>query len=80
MNKLFYFLFLVVLATACTNRAATSRITTDFYGITREGDTVTQYTLTNASGAHIKVIDYGCRVTNIIVPDREGKMADVVLG
>lgn len=80
MNRLFYFLFLVVLATACTNRAATSRITTEFYGITREGDTVTQYTLTNASGAHIKVIDYGCRVTNIIVPDREGKMADVVLG
>lgn len=82
MNKLYYCLLLVVVtvSAACTERTADSRITTAFYGITQEGDTVTQYTLTNASGAQLKVIDYGCRVTNIIVPDREGKMADVVLG
>lgn len=71
---------LVVLVSACSERAITPGVTTAFYGVTQEGDTVTQYTLTNASGAQFKVIDYGCRVTNIIVPDKEGKMADVVLG
>lgn len=80
MNRFFYYLLLMTVVTACAKRTGTPRITETFYGITLEGDTVTQYTLTNASGAQFKVIDYGCRVTNIIVPDKEEKMADVVLG
>lgn len=80
MKRLFYYLLLMTVVTACAERTGIPRITKTFYGITLEGDTVTQYTLTNATGAQFKVIDYGCRVTNIIVPDKEGQMADVVLG
>lgn len=80
MNRFFACLYLAVLVSACAECEVIPGVKTAFYGVTQGGDTVTQYILTNASGAQFKVIDYGCRVTNIMVPDREGKMADVVLG
>ncbi len=43
-------------------------------------DSIKLYTLKNASGATIKVTNYGAIITSIIVPDRTGKMADVALG
>ena len=50
------------------------------FGQTKDGQQVNQYTLTNASGASISVIDWGAILTSIIVPDRDGNMADVALG
>ena len=41
---------------------------------------VFQYTLTNPSGMVVKILNYGGIITNIKVPDREGRSADVVLG
>ena len=45
-----------------------------------EGEKITQYTLTNPSGMIVKIINYGGTVTDIIVPDKDGKMGNVVLG
>ena len=55
-------------------------ITTKPFGTLPTGEAVTMYTMTNKSGASISMIDYGAIVTSIIVPDREGKLADVALG
>jgi aldose 1-epimerase len=41
---------------------------------------VTQYTLINANGLVLKCIDYGAIITELHVPDKNGKLADVVLG
>lgn len=41
---------------------------------------VTEYTLTNASGMEVSIINYGGTVTKIMVPDKNGNMGDVVLG
>ncbi len=38
------------------------------------------YTLTNASGLVMKVTEYGTIVTELHVPDRSGKLGDIVLG
>lgn len=38
------------------------------------------YTLTNANGMVVKITNFGGIITSIIVPDRNGKMADVALG
>lgn len=38
------------------------------------------YTLKNKSGASVTISNYGGTVTSIIVPDKEGKLADVALG
>lgn len=55
-------------------------ITTAPFGLNNAGEPVTQYTMTNASGASVSMIDYGAIVTSIIVPDKNGVMADVALG
>ncbi|KYF83675.1 hypothetical protein BE18_48925, partial [Sorangium cellulosum] len=45
-----------------------------------DGKEVLLYTLTNANGLVAKVMTYGATVTELHVPDRTGKMGDVVLG
>jgi len=45
-----------------------------------DGEKITQYTLTNPSGMIVKIINYGGTVTDIIVPDKNGKPGNVVLG
>jgi aldose 1-epimerase len=38
------------------------------------------HTLTNQNGLRMKVSSYGTIITELLVPDREGKLADIVLG
>jgi aldose 1-epimerase len=45
-----------------------------------DGTAVEIYTLTNANGLVCKVITYGAAVTELDVPDRDGKLGDIVLG
>ena len=54
-------------------------IAEDGYGEV-DGEKITQYTLTNPSGMIVKIINYGGTVTDIIVPDKNGKAGNVVLG
>ena len=49
------------------------------YGITKDGREATQYTLTNDKGMYVSVIDYGCRIREICVPDRDGQLVNVSL-
>ncbi len=49
------------------------------FGKTADGTPVEQYTLTNGK-VTAKVITYGGIVTDLTVPDRDGKPGDVVLG
>jgi aldose 1-epimerase len=41
---------------------------------------VIQYTLTNKNGVAVKIMNYGGTVTNIMTPDKNGEMGDIVLG
>ncbi|MDB5322697.1 MAG: aldose epimerase [Phycisphaerales bacterium] len=50
------------------------------FGRTNEGQAVELYTLTNPHGMVAKIMTYGAILTELHVPDRNGKMADVVLG
>ena len=45
-----------------------------------DGHDVFLYTMTNAAGCVAKITNYGATVTELHVPDRFGKLADVVLG
>jgi Aldose 1-epimerase len=45
-----------------------------------DGKQVDLYTLTNSGGLVLKVMTYGATVTELHVPDKSGKLADVVLG
>lgn len=45
-----------------------------------DGKDVKLYTLKNSNGMQVDITNYGAIVVNIIVPDREGNMADIALG
>lgn len=50
------------------------------FGKTADGTPVELYTLKNASGMVAKVMTLGATLTELHVPDKKGKLADVVLG
>src|SRR5687768_12829897 len=50
------------------------------FGTTLDGQKVDLFTLRNANGMNVKVSTYGGTITEIHVPDRTGKPANVVLG
>lgn len=80
-------LFLV----ACNNNKSTSNSTEEKKetmqpGITQkpygqyDNQPITQYTLVNATGMQVSIINYGGAVTDIIVPDKSGSKGNVILG
>src|ERR1051326_3853201 len=50
------------------------------FGQTREGGEAYLYTLRNQNGVQADITNYGGAIVNLLVPDRAGKVADVVLG
>ena len=47
------------------------------FGTTPNGD-VDLFSLKNKNGMEVKITNYGGIITSIMVPDKNGKMADVV--
>ncbi|MES2332356.1 MAG: aldose epimerase family protein [Bacteroidota bacterium] len=70
---------------ACNNNKPTDEsamkpgITEKPFGVF-ENEAITQYTLTNANGMKVSIINYGGTVTNLMTPDKDKHMGDVVLG
>jgi len=65
---------------AQTQRTPMTSISEQAWGQTREGTPVKLYTLTNRNGAVVKITNYGAIITELHVPDRAGKLTNVVLG
>jgi len=55
-------------------------IHTEPFGRTPEGEEISLYVLTSAKGLRARIINYGAILVSIDVPDRHGKLDDVVLG
>ncbi len=47
---------------------------------TVDGKPVRLFTLVNSSGAEMSVINYGAKIVSLLVPDKTGKLVDVVMG
>ncbi|MGM9475748.1 aldose epimerase family protein [Pedobacter sp. GSP4] len=65
-----------------TDKGAQSTEQTDTlkYNTTIDGKAVKLYTLKNKSGATVTISNYGGRVVSLLVPDKDNKLTDVVLG
>lgn len=61
------------------NNTAISTISEEPFGYI-EGEAITKYTLTNANGIQVGIINYGGTITDIITPDKSGNKGNVVLG
>jgi aldose 1-epimerase len=55
-------------------------VTATPFGKTPDGRSIQRYTLANQSGMQVRIATWGGTVTNILVPDRTGKLGDVALG
>ena len=68
--------------TGCTTMTPNplSTITKSDFGTTPDGRHVDLYTLRNAKGAEACIMTYGGIVQKLLMPDKNGKLADVVLG
>jgi aldose 1-epimerase len=78
-------LFLVPFAAVCTvlsgaGQAQKSAVKREPFGKMPDGKAVERFTLTNANGVELKAISYGGIITSLRVPDRTGKLDDIVLG
>lgn len=62
-----------------TSIAAHGSVTKSSFGTTPDGKTVEIYTLKSPS-VQARIMTYGARIVSIETPDRNGKMADIVLG
>ncbi len=73
---------------ACTNQQkGTPEETATLSGLKRtnfqsvvNGDSTDLFVLKNANGMEVTVTNYGGRIASVMVPDKNGKMLDVVLG
>jgi aldose 1-epimerase len=73
-------LICIIFYSSCQSNHSQERVSKSFFGIMPNGDTVFRYTLTNAHGEQIKVLNYGGIIQSWLVPDKNGKRGDVVLG
>lgn len=56
------------------------KVTIKPFGKLETGEQVNVYTLKNKNGMEVSCISYGAIIKNVIVPDKNGNMKDVVLG
>src|SRR5690606_25746693 len=45
-----------------------------------DGQEVFLYTLTNKNGLEVKITNWGATITELCVPDKDGKLDDITLG
>lgn len=55
-------------------------ITSRPFGVTKDGEAVTLWTMDNGRGMAVEVLNWGCVIRSITVPDKAGVPTDVVLG
>ncbi|MGH7531617.1 MAG: aldose epimerase family protein [Gemmatimonadales bacterium] len=67
-------------ACASGDGAARGTVRREPFGATDRGDTASLYTVTNARGMEVRVTDYGGIIVSLHVPDKNGRLGDVVLG
>jgi aldose 1-epimerase len=57
-----------------------SKIEHSGFGTSSDHHAIEQYTLTNDAGASVSFLNYGATITSLKIPDKNGKISDVVLG
>lgn len=70
----------ILLATSLVGVNLCASITDTGFGSTKAGEEVTLFTLENAGGMKVEIINYGAVVVSVHVPDKNGTFSDVVIG
>lgn len=82
----FLFLALILSSSSCRRPKSEERgvtpmeIKKEIFGYLPNGQAIEAYLLTNSHGLKAKIMTYGATLISLEVPDRNGQMADIVLG
>jgi aldose 1-epimerase len=71
---------LLAAAAGAAKAEALTRVEARAFGCTPDGEAVQLFTLRNANGMRVTVMERGATITGVWAPDRDGKLAKVVLG
>ena len=83
VQKFSVFLIVAGIVAACNPSKQTGKtgmITNKSFGTMPDGNEVKAFTLTNINGIEMTVISYSGIITSLKTPDRNGNLADIVLG
>ena len=64
----------------CNKPNAVEKLKKEPFGNAKNGEEVYRYTIHNSQGAYISVITFGAILQEVCMPDRRGKITDLVLG
>jgi len=76
-------LIIIVIAVvifACSKKSTQPSITSSEFGIMPNGEKSLIFTLVNQQGLKAKITNYGAKLVSLEVPDKNGQLADVILG
>ncbi len=65
---------------ALDSSSGKASVTRALFGATRDGAVVHVFTLTNVNGLEMRAMTYGGIILSLPVPDRDGRLDDIVLG
>ncbi len=80
MKHLNYLTLLTCVAALLAGCTHTKPTTSRDFGTMPDGQPIQVYYLKNASGMEAGILNYGGTMTRLLVPDKQGKLADVLLG
>jgi aldose 1-epimerase len=85
MEKVFLFFMVLILSTSSYVSkvklfALDLSVTRSPFGVMPDGTKIDVFTIKNSRGMEVRTIPYGAIIVSITVPDRNGKMDDVVIG
>jgi aldose 1-epimerase len=70
----------LLLASSLSSQGMRGTIKKESFGKTTGGEQIDLYTLSNKKGMEVSITNFGATVVTLKVPDRTGKVADIVLG
>ena len=71
---------MTIIASSCSNKSNQPSITAGEFGTMPDGQKALIYTLVNGQGLKAKITNYGAKLVSLEAPDRNGQLADVILG
>lgn len=81
MRNILLTLFFIIMTSACTKHPTLhSKVERSNFQSVVDGKNTDLYTLKNKNGVEITVTNFGARVVEFLIPDRNGKFEDIVLG
>jgi len=85
MSRIAWLVLGLLIATGLADETTTAaaddavQVRAERVGAAPDGTAIEQFTITNSHGMQIRCITYGATLTGVMVPDREGRLANVTL-